>query len=312
MTPVAAWTLFWGLVLGLGLWTLVGMVPHLTRPRLMHRVAPYLMDVSGAAREWVVRRSIDPLPVLGVLVVPGLAYLRKFLGGVLGSSRTVDLRLRQAGWSSTVDAFRSQQLVWAVCGAGLGVAGATAMASLGVLPVTAGVLTILLLTGAAVVACDHRLQRAATRRMQQMAAELPTILEFLTLSLSAGEGILDAVRRIATIGRGELAGEFAVVVATVGTGLPLAESLTRMAARLEMPALSRCVDQIVGTLERGSPLAEVLRSQAQDAREEAKRALLEQAGRKEVAMMLPLVFLILPVTILFAIFPGIFVLQLGL
>ncbi len=312
MTPVAAWTLFWGLVLGLGLWTLVGMVPHLTRPRLMHRVAPYLMDVSGAAREWVVRRSIDPLPVLGVLIVPGLAYLRKLLGGVLGSSRTVDLRLRQAGRPSTVDAFRSQQLVWAVCGAGLGVAGATAMASFRVLPVAAGVLTTLLLTGAAVVACDYRLQRAATHRMQQMAAELPTILEFLTLSLSAGEGILDAVRRIATIGRGELAGEFAVVVATVGTGLPLAESLTRMAARLEMPALSRCVDQIVGTLERGSPLAEVLRSQAQDAREESKRALLEAAGRKEVAMMLPLVFLILPVTILFAIFPGIFVLQLGL
>ncbi|MDQ1581930.1 MAG: tight adherence protein, partial [Microbacteriaceae bacterium] len=66
-----------------------------------------------------------------------------------------------------------------------------------------------------------------------------------------------------------------------------------------------------GALERGTPLAEVLRAQAQDARDETKRALIELAGKKEVAMLVPLVFLILPVTVLFAIFPGIFVLQAG-
>jgi tight adherence protein C len=55
----------------------------------------------------------------------------------------------------------------------------------------------------------------------------------------------------------------------------------------------------------------VLRAQAQDSRDQAKRELLESAGRKEVAMLVPLVFLILPTTIAFAIFPGIMVLQLG-
>jgi len=64
-------------------------------------------------------------------------------------------------------------------------------------------------------------------------------------------------------------------------------------------------------LERGTPLAEVLRAQAQDARDEAKRELLEVAGKKEVAMLVPLVFLILPITVIFAIFPGIAVLQMG-
>ena len=41
----------------------------------------------------------------------------------------------------------------------------------------------------------------------------------------------------------------------------------------------------------------MLRAQAQDSREEGKRHLLEAAGKKEVAMLVPLVFLILPVTI---------------
>ena len=68
----------------------------------------------------------------------------------------------------------------------------------------------------------------------------------------------------------------------------------------------------MGALERGTPLVEVLRAQAQDARDDSKRELLEIAGRKELAMMFPLVFMILPITICFAIFPGLVVLQLGM
>jgi len=56
---------------------------------------------------------------------------------------------------------------------------------------------------------------------------------------------------------------------------------------------------------------EVLRAQAQDSRDDAKRQLLESAGRKEVAMLVPLVFLILPVTVVFALFPATLVLELG-
>ena len=138
------------------------------------------------------------------------------------------------------------------------------------------------------------------------------MLEFLTLSLSAGEGILDAMRRISRVSSGELARELAAVVAAVNTGLPFSETLTAVARDLDLPAFSRCVEQVVGALDRGTPLAEVLRAQAQDSRDDAKRDLLELAGKKEVGMHVPLVFLILPITIAFAIFPGIFVLQLGL
>jgi tight adherence protein C len=161
------------------------------------------------------------------------------------------------------------------------------------------------------IASDRMLQRSAKQRVARMNAELPVVLEFLTLSLSAGEGILDSIRRIAATSRGELAAELGSVVAAVNSGSALGDSLLRLAAGIRMPALTRCINQVVGALERGTPLAEVLRAQAQDTREQAKRDLLELAGKKEVAMMIPLVFLILPVTILFAVFPGIFVLQVG-
>ena len=79
-------------------------------------------------------------------------------------------------------------------------------------------------------------------------------------------------------------GRLARVVADVNTGLPLAESFDALAGGIRLPALSRCVEQITGALERGTPLAEVLRAQAQDCRDDAKRELLEVAGKKEVAM----------------------------
>jgi tight adherence protein C len=144
-----------------------------------------------------------------------------------------------------------------------------------------------------------------------MTGELPTILEFLTLSLSAGEGILDALRRIGRISRGELAEELAAVPRDVSSGVPLADSFEQLSGDLQIVPLTRAIEQITGAMERGTPLAEVLRAQAQDARESAKRQLLELSGKKEIAMLVPLVFLILPVTIAIAIFPGLFVLQLG-
>ena len=71
-----------------------------------------------------------------------------------------------------------------------------------------------------------------------------------------------------------------------------------------MGSLSRFVEGIVIAYERGTPLAEVLRAQAQDVREAGRRAVMEAGGRKEIAMMIPVVFLVLPVTVLFAVFPG--------
>ena len=68
---------------------------------------------------------------------------------------------------------------------------------------------------------------------------------------------------------------------------------------------------MLGALERGAPLAAVLRAQAGDARDEAKRTIIELAGRKEIAMLVPLIFMILPVTVAFALFPGYLVLQAG-
>lgn len=300
-----------GVTLGLGLWTLLGLVPRVGATRLATRVAPYVADVSPEAREFLNRRPAEPLPFVGGLLAPAGRRIRSALVAVFGGDDSVERRLHQAGWELTVEALRGRQLLAGVAGAGVGILFAVAIArSSAVSPLLLGVI-VAVCAVIGVLLPDQLLSRAARSRRDRIAAELPTVLEFLTLSLSAGEAVLDALRRVARAGNGDLAREIAVVVAQVNAGVPLAVALERCADEIQLPALSRTVDQLVGALDRGTPLVDVLRAQAQDSRDDAKRSLLEAAGKKEIAMMVPLVFLILPVTVAFAIFPGILVLQLG-
>lgn len=311
MTPLIALAVPVGVTLGLGLWTLLGLVPRVGATRLAARVAPYIADVSPEAREFLDRRPAEPLPFVGGLFAPAGRRIRSALVAVFGGDDSVERRLRQAGWTLTVEALRGRQLLGGVAGAGIGILFAVAIArSSAVSPLLLGVI-VAVCAAIGVLLPDQVLSRAARARRDRIAAELPTVLEFLTLSLSAGEAVLDALRRVARAGNGDLAREIAVVVAQVNAGVPLAVALERCADEIQLPALSRTVDQLVGALDRGTPLVDVLRAQAQDSRDDAKRSLLEAAGKKEIAMLVPLVFLILPVTVAFAIFPGILVLQLG-
>ncbi len=314
MVPVSAmtaWGMVVGVLLGLGLWSLATMLPRMGGPTLAERVAPYIVDVSEGARLFTIRRMVDPIPILGTLLAPTVHRIVGLLARALGGTAVVQQRLGQAGSSSTVHRFRAEQLAWALGGAAAGVLLTAAAGTHRSLPTIAAIVAPAAGAVAGAVARDAALKRAARARLIRIAAELPTVLEFMSLSLSAGEGILDSLRRVARVGSGEVSREVHDVVAAVNTGIPLAVALEECARRIDLPGLTRCVEQLTAALERGSPLAEVLRAQAQDARDEAKRSLLEIAGRKEVAMLVPLVFLILPLSILFAIYPGIFVLQSG-
>jgi tight adherence protein C len=101
-----------------------------------------------------------------------------------------------------------------------------------------------------------------------------------------------------------LADELQRVLAETRAGEPLVRALDALADRTGLLALSRFADGLAVALERGTPLADVLRAQAGDIREANRRELIESGARREVSMMIPVVFLVLPVTIAFAFYPG--------
>lgn len=289
---------------GVGVCLLASLAPRVSAPSLSRRVAPYIRDVVDP-------RGLGPAqpPTAGLRGTWDEALAR--LGRLAGGADAVQHRLDQAGWATDAAGFRARQVVWSLVGLGAGGLSVVLLAVAGMLTPPAGLVPVVT-TVIAAVACDARLTGAARARVRRMEEELPTVLDFLALCLAAGEGILDSLRRVGEIGSGELTAEFRRTVLDVGTGSPLPEALTALSRRIRIPAVSRSIDHVVAALDRGAPLAAVLQAQASDAREDAKRTLIEQAGRKEILMLVPLVFLILPLSVLFAVFPGIFMLRLGI
>lgn len=306
----AALALVLGGAFGIGVWSLLALAPRWGAPSLARRIAPYVRDVTDprGATPWP--SPGDPAGILAGSARSLWVAAQERLGVALGGSETIARRLTQAGWTMDVAAFRGRQLAWGLAGivvgglviVGLALAGRLTAAAV-LLPPVFGVIGAVL--------CDARLTAASRARVSRIEDELPTVLEFLALCLAAGEGLLDSLHRIGAVGAGELTAEVRGTVLAVSTGSSLSDALGALSRRLQVSALTRAVDHLVAAIDRGAPLAQVLQAQANDAREEAKRGLIERAGRKEIYMLIPLVFLILPLSVLFAVFPGIFMLRLG-
>jgi tight adherence protein C len=162
---------------------------------------------------------------------------------------------------------------------------------------------VALVTG--VVARDNYLSHQVTRRERAILVEFPTIAELLALAVAAGESPVAALDRVVRRSGGELSRDLGVVLAAVRTGEPVGSAFDRLAATTGIPLVARFADGIAVAVERGTPLADVLHAQAADVREAGRRELIEAAARKEIFMMVPVVFLILPVTVLFAFYPGV-------
>lgn len=286
--------------------------PPLRRPRLHDRLAPYLDDAPRPSRLLHQPATASPFAVVDRLLGPVLRDAARWCDRVIGGTTSVRRRLDQAGDTTTVEQFRVEQVIWGAAGLLVGLAVTAMAAARGS---TARPAVFLLLAFAFAVAGvllrDRMLTVAVARRERRMLAEFPTIAELLALAVGAGEGAVGALSRVTSLAGGELAGELGRALADARSGVSLVAALERMATRTSLPALARFVDGIAVAVERGTPLADVLRAQAVDVREEGRRRLLETAGRKEIAMLLPVVFFVLPVTVVFALFPGFYNLSLS-
>lgn len=294
-----------GAVAALGLLLVVSAAPQRRRPRLDARLGPYVSDAPRPSRLLVETRTLTPFPTLERLLRPVLRDGVGLLDRVLGGTATVRRQLDQAGRGMTVEEFRAEQIIWGAAGLLVGVLLTLVAMLRPHPPATVPLLLMCLcLTLGGVLGRDRWLAREVAQREQRMLAEFPTVAELLALAVAAGESPTGALDRVTRLSSGELAKELCRALGDARAGASLVHALDGIATRTSIAALARFVDGIAIAVERGTPLADVLRAQAVDVREAGKRALLEASGKKEIGMMVPVVFLILPVTVLFLLYPG--------
>lgn len=247
-------------------------------------------SLSAKDRTWAFRNSYS-------------AAIRMLTPTRLRIDRSVAKRISRMGVSAPIthDQYRREQLRWS-----------TVTAILGVLAVVwfhpSAIRSIVLLSMSAIAGAvlrDRQLTTEVKRHEARIAAHFPQAAELLALAVSAGESPIAALERLVIRGKGPLIAEFDSALNLMKAGIPLVVALDEIARSSGVPALRRFIDGVVVTLERGTPIAETLRMQANDVREERRRDLLEASGRSEIAMMIPIVFLIMPITVLFALWPSI-------
>jgi tight adherence protein C len=295
-----------GLLAATGVLIAIRAAPPMRPVRLIDRVRPYLGDTPPPSKLLAQpSATATPFAVARRLFGPVLADLVGGLDRLVGGSASVRRRLAGLGSPLTVEEFRVEQVVWGagglLGGAGLLTLGGFASRRIDAVLIGGGAVAGLL---AGALGRDWWLTRQLQRREARMLAEFPVVADLLALSVVAGESPAEALARVGRLTRGELAHDLDDALAASRSGVALTTALTELAETTTCEPFARFIQGLVVGLDRGTPLAGMLRAQAVDAREVGKRALLEAGGRKEISMMLPVVFLILPVTVLFALYPG--------
>lgn len=288
----------------IGLLLVVATAVGLRRPQLSVRVLPYVRDLPQMSRR--LEPALQPSrSVIAGLFGPALRSAADTLERVLGGATSVRRRLERANLPLSVHEFRIEQVLWGMVAFAVAAAFSLVIAMRS--PARTGPLLVACIIAfvLGVLLRENRLTAQVSGREQKILAEFPTIAELLALSVAAGEGPVSALARVVGRSHGELAVDLSRALAEIRTGKPVSRALDEMANRSGLPVVARFAEGMAVAVERGTPLAEVLHAQAGDVREAGRRQLIESGARKEILMMVPVVFLVLPVTVLFAFWPGV-------
>lgn len=147
-------------------------------------------------------------------------------------------------------------------------------------------------------------QAISRTRREQILVELPDYLDMLSVAASAGESLYASLRIVNSRAKGLLASEVEYLLSAIDMGSSLEDELNSLVRRVKVRHIEEFANKVILAQRRGTPLARVLREHSTAIRDEIRNNILAQAGKNETKMFIPLVFLILPTTVLFAVYPS--------
>ncbi len=143
------------------------------------------------------------------------------------------------------------------------------------------------------------LSERRNKRRRLVIKDLPTYLDFITMSVEAGANITGGMEQATQKGPpGPMQQEFTRLLRDIRSGLPRAEALRRMSERMDMSQISSFTGTLIQADRVGASLGATLRAQAVQRREERFLRAEKMALEAPVKMMLPLVLFFFPLIFL--------------
>lgn len=155
-----------------------------------------------------------------------------------------------------------------------------------------------------------RYRALATRnRLASQALQFPAVVQMLALLISNGLPITVAIQWLSPRLSGFWGQQFSRVAQNLNLGADTVEELTELSVRVQLPEVAELTEKLAVAIERGVPISDQLLGLANSLEASMYRSLTKRAGSNETKMLIPTIFLILPITVLFAVFPSVLLLQ---
>jgi tight adherence protein C len=143
-------------------------------------------------------------------------------------------------------------------------------------------------------------------KQSEINEELVIILQMISIMISAGESPMTALKYVSNRSDGYLPKLINKSFKKYSTGVNLTQTLEFIAAATRSTQVRRLTNSIQIAVERGTPILDVLNNQILALNKQINLELLRRSGKSEIALLIPVVFLILPVSISFAIWPSLY------
>jgi tight adherence protein C len=166
------------------------------------------------------------------------------------------------------------------------------------------VLLLLLIAGISFMLPDAWIGHRADARQQEIERALADALDQITVCVESGLSFEAAVARVAD-GGGPLADELTRLLQDIQIGIPRARALENLLARTDVADLRGFVHSFTHAERYGIPIAQVLRTQANEMREKRRQRAEERAMKIPVKLTFPLVLCILPALFVVVAGPGV-------
>ena len=156
-----------------------------------------------------------------------------------------------------------------------------------------------------------RISRVSKGKSFEIDSQLPDLVELLAASVLATISMHGSLQRIVGRASGSVATEIGLLLRRLDLGSSFETELSALCERLPTTGIREFANKISIALSRGTPLAGALIALSESLRSKHSNELLARAGANETKMLIPLVTLVLPTTVMFAIYPSVQFLNLG-
>lgn len=143
-------------------------------------------------------------------------------------------------------------------------------------------------------------------KQSEINEELVSILQMLSIMISSGENPMSAMRYVSQRSDGILPNLIRQSITKYADGNNITQTLDFLATATGSAQVRRLTNSIQIAIHRGTPILDVLNNQVIALNKQINFNLMKRSGKSEIALLIPVVFLILPVSISFAIWPSLY------